>query len=102
MVNVFVLIVLCISMLLFGNLSHRIGIMTQVPPYYRWFYISALLFAITAVFRLFFITGYLENFDNNIQNSLYTLIGDGIPSIAITIALVVAWYYWSWLLGERD
>jgi hypothetical protein len=35
------------------------------------------------------------------QNPVSVLFYVGLPAIAITLGLVAAWRYWSWLLAER-
>lgn len=91
-----------IALLVLGRLSERLGKVTHARPYYLGNYIAALLVWIGVLIRLFFITrgqAYLAASDDNL---VYILLNDGLPAIGITLGLVVTWYYWSWLLAERD
>jgi hypothetical protein len=96
------LLAISLTLVLLGNLSRRMGIMTRARPYYILLYVASLLMALGAFFRLFFLTGNLAQFAEIVQNTVYTLLADGLPAMGITLALFVAWYYWSWLLAERD
>jgi len=83
-------------------LSRRLGEVTRARKHYRWLYISAACVWLGALARLFFLTGWLRReaiFGDNVGT---ILIVDGLPALGVTIALVVAWHYWSWLLTERN
>jgi hypothetical protein len=90
------------SFVLLGRLSQRMGTMTHARPYYVGFYLAAVFMWGGAFMRLLDVTNSLAVFPEIVQNSIYVLLADGLPALAITIALLVAWYYWSWLLAERD
>jgi hypothetical protein len=32
----------------------------------------------------------------------WVLLYNGLPALAVTLGLFVAWRYWSWLLAERN
>ncbi len=80
-----------------GLLSKRLGEQTHAKPYYLGFYAAALLMLISAVVR---ILGNLLNVPSD--NLGWVMIEDGLPAIALTIGILMAWRYWSWLLAERD
>lgn len=86
-----------------GRLSQRLGRVTRARPRFRLLYASALLIWGGALARaLFFIESQRTQRPITHDNVLYTLFGDGLPAVGITLGLLVTWYYWSWLLAERD
>ena len=91
-----------VALLVLARLSHRLGLVTHARPRYRWLYLAALLVLAGAGVRLFYLTNSDLSDDNLKQNMVYILICDGFPALGITLALLVTWYYWSWLLAERD
>lgn len=86
----------------FGRISQRMAQTLHTRPYYLGLYVSALLLWTSVIFRFIFLTGHLSTWGQSVQNILYILLVDGLPSLGITLALLVAWYYWSWLLAERE
>lgn len=102
MLGIVGLLALGIVLWLFGRISQRMGQTLNTRPYYIGLYISAVLLWTGAVFRFIFLTGHLPSWGESVQNILYILMADGLPSLGVTIGLLVAWYYWSWLLAERE
>lgn len=76
--------------------------MTHSRPYYVGLYVAAVLMWSGALVRFLYLVEALADFPEIVQNSIYVFLADGLPALAITLALLVAWYYWSWLLAERD
>jgi len=66
---------------------------TQMPPHYRWFYIAAGLLMGSVVIRLLSVGGATDEL---------SLLYASTFAIGVTIGLVVAWRYWSWLFSERN
>lgn len=93
---------IAVAMIVLGRLSQRLGSVTHARPYYLGLYVAAGLVMISIVVRLLFITRPDISLGAEEQNLVYTLLNVGLPAIAVTLALVVTWYYWSWLLAERD
>ena len=91
-----------IAMVVLARLSQRLGSVMHVRAYYLGLYMSAVLIWLGIISRIVFLTSSLATFQNLNQNTIYVLLCDGLPALAITIALIVVWYYWSWLLAERD
>jgi len=93
-----------ISICLFvvGSLSRRLGRVTKAKAYFVGFYISAGLVLIGAMARLYHLgitdTEQIELSDN----VLWVMLYNGAPALGITLGLVFAWRYWSWLLAERN
>ncbi|MFZ4825764.1 MAG: hypothetical protein ACOYLB_00270 [Phototrophicaceae bacterium] len=88
---------LSVSMILLALLSRRLGQVTVAPPNYIGVVVGAILVGISGLARI----GYVLSGAN--LDLDWWLIGlfDGIPSIGVTVAVVYAWRYWSWLFAER-
>lgn len=94
---------LSVAVMLFvlAHLSQRLGMVTHARPYYRFLYISALLVMGGLLARLYYLTNHAASEALN-QNVVYIILCDGLPALGVTLGLLVTWYYWSWLLAERD
>jgi hypothetical protein len=90
----------CVMLLVLGELSHRLGRVTRVPRYYRGFYIAALLIALNALFYML-LWAELPLSPILMDTRVQSFVLLGFPAVGLTIALAVAWRYWSWLLAER-
>ncbi|MCU0511035.1 MAG: hypothetical protein MUE40_00525 [Anaerolineae bacterium] len=88
-------------LLLLARLSQRLGTVTHARPHYRGLYVAALLVAAGLLGRLYYLTLPPSTTTLN-QNLVYIILCDGLPALGVTLALVITWYYWSWLLAERD
>ena len=88
---------LVILLVVVGLLSKRLGEQTHAKPYYLGFYVAALLVLISAAARVLHLT--LDAPDSDIR---WIVVEDGLPALALTIGVSLAWRYWSWLLAERD
>lgn len=91
-----------IALVVLGLLSKRLGSVTRTPPYYFWFYVAAGLMLVSIFARLVNLGHGSETAATLIQDEILILLYAGLPAIAITLGLVVAWRYWSWLLAERN
>ena len=89
-------------MIVLGRLSARLGRVTHARPYFIGNYIAAGLIWLSVIARFYFITRGQSNFATSDEALVYILIVDGLPALSITVSLIVTWYYWSWLLAERD
>lgn len=81
-----------VALTVLGLLSQRLGMVTKIPPYYRWFYVATGFMVVSIVSRLMYV-GYP---DERIVLAYTTTF-----AIGATLGLIVAWRYWSWLFGER-
>ncbi|MBE2271919.1 MAG: hypothetical protein IAE80_27035 [Anaerolinea sp.] len=86
------------ALIVLARLSRRLGHMTHAKARYRGFYVSAALLLIGVSARL--VNELLLH--ENRREMLWVLVYDGIPAFALTLAVLFAWRYWSWLLAERD
>lgn len=90
-----------VALVVLALLSRRIGSVTRAPRYYRGFYVGAALIAISVVARLLNIGRGTDAALELGTDPLWVLLYIGLPGIAVTIGVVIAWRYWSWLLAER-
>jgi len=89
---------ICFALIVMARLSRRLGQMTRAQPYYRGFYVAAILILVSIAARL--LNDYFLFADPHQLG--WVLVYDGIPALAVTMGVVIAWRYWSWLLAERD
>ncbi len=81
-----------IALVVLGLLSQRLGAVTKMRPYYRWFYVAAGLTFASVIARLVYV-GY--------QDERIVLAYTVTFALGSTLGLAVAWRYWNWLFGER-
>ncbi|MBK9745953.1 MAG: hypothetical protein IPO91_04165 [Chloroflexi bacterium] len=86
------------ALIVLAQLSKQLGMMTHAKPYYRGFYVAAALLLVSSAVRL--LNDFLLRQDTSQIG--WVILYDGLPAIAISLGVVVAWRYWSWLLAERD
>ncbi|MBC7812502.1 MAG: hypothetical protein H7175_15215 [Burkholderiales bacterium] len=95
-----------VTLVVMGLLSKRLGSSTQTPPYYVGFYISALMVIGGVVVRLLDFISVQGNAlalrEAHPDTVLRVLLYNGLPALGVTIGVIVAWRYWSWLLAERN
>ena len=91
-----------VLMILVGQLSQRLGQVTLARRYYLGLYVSAGLVWFGTLVQAFLLVRGIDGGLELQQDILWVLLIKGLPALGLTIALVVTWYYWSWLLAERD
>lgn len=91
-----------LALVVLAHLSQRLGHITHARPYFICHYIAAGLIWAGLLVRLYFIMQGTESLRASSSSVLYILVTDGLPAIGVTLGLVVTWFYWSWLLAERD
>jgi uncharacterized membrane protein YphA (DoxX/SURF4 family) len=78
-----------------AQISRRFGEVTHRPPFYRGFYGAMVLLLVPLGVRLLAIGG---SGDSTIEELLYNL-----PLvISMTLAVIIAWRYWGWLVYARE
>ncbi len=90
-----------ISLFCVARLSRRLGTVTHARPYYRLMDIAGLMVCIGALGNLFLETQSLAQNAQLADNTL-RLLCEATITVGVSLGLGVAWYYWSWLLAERD
>lgn len=93
-----------VAMALFvlARLSRRLGLVTHAQPHYRGLYLAALLVMGGVSARLGYLTNFIGSGGDLTHNLVYIVLCDGLPALGVTLGVLVTWYYWSWLLAERD
>jgi predicted tellurium resistance membrane protein TerC len=87
-----------VVLIVMALLSKRLGSVTRTRPYYLGFYLAAVLIGVSILARLLDATPPTAHFDTFAP----VLIVVGLPALGITIGVIVAWRYWSWLFAERS
>ena len=88
-----------------ARLSGKLGAVTRMLPYHRWFLAGQGFLGVALISQLLRISELLTRQASCLWSdmSLAYLITYHLPmAIGVTIGLVVTWRYWSWLLTERD
>jgi hypothetical protein len=89
-----------VTLIVLAQLSERLGNVTHARRYYRWYYVAACLVALSVVIQV------LNHQPPLAASPNLTILGiiahDGLQATGLTIGLIITWYYWSWLLAERD
>jgi len=97
------LLSMSLALIVMGILSRRLGQVTRARPFYRGFYLAAAMVFAGVIFRVIhLINGVAEVADLSQNTTMWVLLTNGMPALGLTLGLVVAWRYWSWLLAERD
>jgi hypothetical protein len=94
------IVYLCI---LFSNFSRRLSAVTKMKDHTRWFRLASGLIAVAATSQVIRATAALA------KETLaflcapwFALLSFYIPlAIGVTLALVLVWYYWGWILKEK-
>lgn len=90
-----------VTLVVLGLLSQRLGAVTSMPPYYRWFYVSALLVSVAAFFELLYVLSVYVDSASAFSGEGFFLLTYGAPfAVGLTISVVISWRYWGWLLSE--
>jgi hypothetical protein len=85
-----------------AQISRRFGEVTHRPPLYRGFYISLVLALVPLLLRLLAF-GLSEGDVKELGgNRAAALLYDLPLALSITIAAVIAWRYWGWLVYAHD
>lgn len=74
------------------------GKVTRAPRYYLGFFVAALLIGLSVVVRLLDV---LQLVVISAVDPFWVLVVVGLPAFGLTLSLIIAWRYWSWLLAER-
>jgi hypothetical protein len=86
------------ALLWLALLSRRLGKVTHAPPHYIGLFVAAALVGASAVLRI--VNLWLGVDVDGWWG--WALLYNGLPALGVTVGLVFAWRYWSWLFAERD
>lgn len=89
-----------VMLITMGILSWRLGRVTHAAPYYRGFYVAAGMVIVGVLIRGANLSGGLVVSTADQEGLL--LVYNLLVAAGMTLGLLVAWRYWSWLLAERD
>jgi hypothetical protein len=91
---------LCI---LFSNFSRRLGAVTKMKDHTRWFRLASGLTAVAATSQVIRATAALaKESPSFLRASWFALLSFHVPlAVGVTVALMLVWYYWRWILKER-
>ncbi|MEO8392834.1 MAG: hypothetical protein ABI700_07565 [Chloroflexota bacterium] len=88
-----------VALIVVGRLSRQLGEQTKAKPFYFGFYGAAILVFISFAAQFLDLIFHFPHDDTLV---LWIFVDDGLPAIAVTVGVIFAWRYWSWLLAERD
>lgn len=91
-----------VALLVLAALSRRLGAATQARAVYVGFILAAGLLFVSAGLHAANALLHFAPTDATSAEIGWVLVLDGLPALGITIGLVLAWHYWSWLLAERE
>jgi hypothetical protein len=80
-----------VIMLIISSLSRRIGEALKIRPYYRIFYLTSLVIALTALGDIIL---------NDVNIHINQIIPMGLRFVSAATAFFVSLRYWSWAFSE--
>nr|HID14607.1 hypothetical protein [Anaerolineae bacterium] len=89
---------------LFANFSRRLGAVTKMADYYRWFMVANGFVTLAVVSQIMRGAANLAPHlaPPVLLEHWFALVSFHIPlAIGVTLDLVLVWYYWEWILRER-
>lgn len=95
-------VALIIMLGVMAQISRRFGEVTHRPPIYRGFYGAIFLLVFPLVMRVLAVGLTEEKRAELGGNTPEALLHDLPFALAITLAIVVAWRYWGWLVYARE
>jgi hypothetical protein len=102
LVSVAAPLAIMISLWVLAQISRRFGEVTHRPPLYRGFYAALVLWIFPLVARLLTMGLTGSERDALGGNSLEALAHNGPAALSVTLAAVIAWRYWGWLVFARE
>lgn len=98
------LIALIFSLVILGQFGRKLGAVTKMPPYYRFYYLAVSLLAFALVSRFVRASVFWapsETIAPILNEPLLYFFGYHLPlAVGLTIGIAITWKYWSWLLKE--
>ncbi|MCU0479661.1 MAG: hypothetical protein MUE54_00455 [Anaerolineae bacterium] len=93
------MIAIAILLMVLGLLSRRLGRVTRASRRYLLFFPAMFLVLIGACGRFWV---FIQPSATEYDSIVWILVYNGAPAFGLTLGVIVAWHYWSWLLAERD
>jgi hypothetical protein len=91
-----------IALIILGLLSRRLGSATRAPQYYFGFFFGALLLFLSVAAQAANLLFELASGDDLTLSWLWVFLYNGLPALGVTVGVIFAWRYWSWLLAESS
>lgn len=86
------------------HLSRRLGEVNRMPPYYRRFFIGTVFVGVALLGQIIRTAAHLScnPLASFLLSPAFSLVAFHLPLlIGVSISMLTAWRYWSWLLtGE--
>ena len=98
------LLVLVFLSFLFGNFSRRLGAVTKMNNYERWFFLAGSFIAVAATSQIMRAIAFLapQEAPPMLLKPWFALLTQHTPfAIGVTLDLVLVYYYWGWILREN-
>ena len=92
------------SVLLFGRFSRRLAAVTRMPDRYSWYLVASSLVAVATASQLMrAIAALAADAAPSVMLQLwFVLLTFHIPlAVGVTLALILVWWDWQWILRER-
>jgi hypothetical protein len=93
---------LIVTLWVMAQISRRFGEVTHRPPIYRGFYAALVLTIVPLVIRLLAIGLTKRETADLGGNTVETLLHDVPLAISVSLAVILAWRYWGWLIYARE
>jgi hypothetical protein len=84
-----------VMLLVLALISRRMGRVTHAPPYYLGLIVAAALVAAGLAARALGVDAIADE-------TAALLLFAVLPALGMTLGLLAAWRYWSWLVAERS
>ncbi len=87
-----------------SRLSERLGSVEKMPPFYRYYYVAALLGLIGLITQVVEARALTPaTVPEWLTSAGFILLMHHLPlAIGATIGLIVSWRYWSWLITHQE
>ena len=89
-----------------AQFGRKLGAVTKMRPLYRGYYLAIgclVLALITHLLRASVFWAPLQTIPSMLNSPVFYLLLYHLPlASGLTLALGITWYYWSWLLKERQ
>lgn len=90
-----------VVLLLIAELSKKLGRVTRASPAYIGLYGASLMVFVGVIARIANLTLTENKLIELHKNFLWVLLYNAVPALGVTVGVIIAWRYWSWLLAER-
>lgn len=93
---------ICVTFVVLALLSQRLGRVTRARQDYIGLYVAALLVGIGTLARVVNLGRGAAATADMSHELLFVFFYTILPALGVTLGVIVAWRYWSWLFAERS